>query len=245
MRPLLILPSLVTAALISTDYAVADTLTFLDFNGGNDLIVVEADPFDVNGVAGNTVFADPGNTGGTTTTSQATFQDASTWKYRDSNNWGGVPNDFTGVYSSFGNGAADNSELDVTTSVSGLDLNTYNVFVVFLSDSTLTNGAGIAAALSGDPLVDYLFTSETANGQIKVGESDSGGTGVFQAYAIQVGTVTGTEISIDAGLTNQVDSGSGDERSVYIGLGYQVVPEPGSLALLGLGGLCVLRRRRN
>ena len=64
MRPLLILPSLVTGTMIFANQSAAATVNFAGFNGGNDLTVVEADEFDTAGSAGNTVFADAGNTGG-------------------------------------------------------------------------------------------------------------------------------------------------------------------------------------
>lgn len=248
MRPLLMLPSLVTGTMILANQSAAVAVNFAGFNGGNDLTVVEADEFDTGGSAGNTVFADAGNTGGTTTRTQGSFGDEDTWKFRPSTGsgeWSGVPNEFTGVYSSFGNGATDNTALTVTTTVSGLDSNTYNIYAIYLAvnEANVADG-GIAAALSGDTLVDYPDVAGATGGADAISLGVTGDDPIWEAYAVQIGTVTGTGFAVDAGLLSSTDSGSGIQRNVYIGVGYQIVPEPGSLALLGLGGLTMLRRRR-
>lgn len=58
-----------------------------------------------------------------------------------------------------------------------------------------------------------------------------------------------TAVSFTNGGTNNLISysysGTGGGRFMGVVLSDVVVPEPGSLALMGLGGLCVLRRRRD
>lgn len=54
--------------------------------------------------------------------------------------------------------------------------------------------------------------------------------------------------SLDAGTTAirfETLEGAGNGRSQLDQFTITAVPEPGSLALMGLGGLCILRRRRN
>lgn len=248
MRPLLMLPFLVTGTMILANQSAAATVNFAGFNGGNDLTVVEADEFDIAGSAGNTVFADAGNTGGTTTQTQGSFSDADTWKFRPSsgsNEWSAVPNEFTGVYSSFGNGATDNAALTVTTTVNGLDSNTYNIYAIYVAVNSTNADGGIAAALSGETLVDYPDVAGSSGGAGSISLEVTGDDPVWEAYAVQIGTVTGTGFAVDAGLLSSTDTGSGIQRNLYVGVGYQIVPEPGSLALLGLGGLTMLRRRRS
>ena len=61
-------------------------------------------------------------------------------------------------------------------------------------------------------------------------------------YEYHVGTTSaGGAGTIDVYID---DNPGNDDRTWYDGVSYEAVPEPGSLALLGLGGLCVLQRRR-
>lgn len=217
------------------------------------ITVVEADEFDASGSAGNTVFTNVASTSPTTTRTQGSFNDASTWKYRaisGTGSWGAVPSEFSGVYSSFGNSdgnTADNGNLTVTTTVTGLANATYNVYVIYLGRNDGNDDGGVAAALSGNALVDYpdlVDDNAYANG-FSLGVSGATDS-AWVAYAVKIGEVTGTSISVDAGVLSTTDSGAGIERNTYLGIGYSLatVPEPSSTALLGLAGLGLLTRRR-
>ena len=48
----------------------------------------------------------------------------------------------------------------------------------------------------------------------------------------------------DVNVKGYEDAGGGANRVTYIGVAYREIPEPGSLALMGLGALMIARRRR-
>ncbi|MFC4991870.1 PEP-CTERM sorting domain-containing protein [Rubritalea tangerina] len=208
------------------------------------LSVVEADEFDLNtGTAGNTVFKS-GVLTGTTTRNQGSFSDNDTWKFRTENQWSGSGT-FAGAYSSFGNGATANDALTLTTTVSGLANGTYDVYVVYVGRNDSNDDGGIAAALSGNTLVDYPDASGASGGLNSI---DLGvGADVWSTFAVKIGTVSGTGFAVDAGLLSTTDTGSGIERNTYVGVAYQAVqsvPEPTATSLIGLGGLALMLRRR-
>lgn len=57
------------------------------------------------------------------------------------------------------------------------------------------------------------------------------------------GTTVTVYIYDNDGVTTDGSATANDDRTWYDGVGYEVVPEPASLALLGIGGLCLRRRR--
>lgn len=204
--------------------------------------VVEADEFNVGGSAGNTVFDGGAPATGTTTRTQGSFSDAATWKYRTESQWSSSGT-FSGAYSSYGNGGgAANTALTLTTTVTGLASDTYDVFAVYISRNDGVTDGGVAAALSGNSLVDYADVSGASGGATAISLGVS--SGEWEAFAVKVGTVTGTGFAVDAGVLSSTDSGSGIQRNTYVGVAYQAVPEPSSAALLGLGGLALILRRR-
>lgn len=74
---------------------------------------------------------------------------------------------------------------------------------------------------------------------------ETSNNGGFRIWEDAIGTATADasgEIDVYINFGNV--SGNYFVNSAYNGLSYTAVPEPGSLALLGLGGLGLLRRRR-
>ncbi len=143
------------------------------------------------------------------------------------------------------------------TNVNGLSPDTYDVFVYFWSDVP-NNGWRIRAALEegdgdwplftpttegvvqfyegGDATIfSSSLTENPFTGDVMVAE---GNRRLFQAH---VGTFTGTEFSV---FINDGPADSNNQRTWYDGVGYSVVPEPSTYALLaGLGVFAVILLR--
>ncbi len=146
---------------------------------------------------------------------------------------------------------------ELTTRISGLADNTYNVWVFFW-DSSGGSGAtqekwNISAGLTSGSLSSYSFDGAgTTTSTVAASTLTYTTTPIFTTstnitmYAVNLGqaTVTGGGGTIDV-FVDKLTGTSSTTRSWYDGVGYEVVPEPSSVALLGLfGGLALLRRRR-
>jgi hypothetical protein len=145
------------------------------------------------------------------------------------------------VYESTGNSNPSDNIPRVVTTVSGLALNTYDVYVYFWMDQ---NGSPWRIRAGFENTVDPLPLYVGSNGITPTDSpvswvgSDSQNRRLLQAY---LGQVTGTSISV---FVEDAPAANGNERTWYDGIGYAVIPEPATLVLLGLGALTVLRKRK-
>ena len=96
------------------------------------------------------------------------------------------------------------------------------------------------AATSGGLIID-VYEANNANfsvaptaGQTEIFTEDSGSQGWHTGAAYEIATADGTQ--------TQTWDGNGQEHA-YVAVHFNVVPEPASVALFGLGGLLMLKRR--
>ncbi len=161
------------------------------------------------------------------------------------------------IYQNAGFGAVDNAQR-LQLSVSGLAASTYNVYAYFwvdVSDWRLQadlvdnvggnlpmftrNTAGIVQYAPTGGSTTILSTDPSVNGGVNpfttavmVGE---GNRALFQAY---LGQVSGTSFNVF--LDDDPNMVDGNQRTWIDGVGYSVVPEPTSMALIGMGLLSFL-----
>lgn len=107
-----------------------------------------------------------------------------------------------------------------------------------------TNSTGLDPGFSGGlgatiPVDAGWFNSNPLNEQ--AGSAFAGGVAGITGYAIMIGqfVFTGNDFVFIASMAANEGSGTG----VNIGSGSFIIPAPGALALLGLGGLVARRRR--
>jgi len=154
---------------------------------------------------------------------------------------GSVPTGGTGtVYESTGNVSPSDDVPRIVTTVSGLPAATYDVYAYFWSDQN-SSPWRIRAGLTDDanPLPLYIGGSAPSGTPTPVNiATDSNGRILWQ---VLVGQQTGTSLSV---FVEDGPATTGNERTWYDGIGYEAIPEPTSVALLGVGCLGLLRRRR-
>jgi hypothetical protein len=130
----------------------------------------------------------------------------------------------------------------------------YDVFAYFWTDgsnwrirASTTNDAGelelfcLNPVPSGDPLPTQAVAADF-DSAVMVAE---GNRTLLQAYlgTEGVGVTTGN-VTIKAYIDDDPAHTYQNWRTWYDGIGYRAVPEPATIALLGLGGLALLRRKR-
>jgi len=147
---------------------------------------------------------------------------------------------------------------ELTTRITGLADGTYELWVFYwdqvVSDTQnwiisagLTPGALTSFSSPGEPTV----AGTTKTGVVNAGTLDftnsvlvEEGGGLRNMFGVNLGQVTisgGSAANIY--VDNLIGGGSGT-RAWFDGVGYELVPEPTSTALLSLGALALMRRRR-
>jgi uncharacterized protein (DUF2141 family) len=163
-------------------------------------------------------------------------EDGSAGGYTETGSWGGSGNGFFGFGHRFDSNTASTGS-SATWSFTGLANGTYIVAATWFINENRTQAAPYTVQGISVPTVNQELTP--SGGPILA--DGVGGPASFQI-------LTSTAVVSDGTLTvvlNDVDNSSGNTNYVVAdAIAVQLVPEPGSLALLGLGGLCVLRRRR-
>jgi hypothetical protein len=181
----------------------------------------------------------------------------------------GPANDGAWDKRAFGNGASiyqnasttaavDVNAVRLETSVSGLPMNTYDVYVYFWSDNSPTWRIG--ASLSDTPGQLSLYQPGGAN--VTQFYTGSDGTvlstalaqnpfdsavmvaeGNRRLYQAWIGTTTGT--GFDVFIEGDRSMTGFNQRTWYDGVGYSVVvPEPSSFAFVGCGLVALIATRR-
>lgn len=152
-------------------------------------------------------------------------------------------NDGDGAFDVNNNMTAGGWDTEIELVVGGQDLELTSLVI----DIKLTNGSGAGqttGSKSGQMLVDFLNASE-----VSVGSADLGGNVGYPSVSY-TRTLDLTGITLSAGQTYTMvvkarGTGYGHHKALdAIELNGNLVPEPGSLALIGLGGLLIARRRR-
>ncbi len=151
---------------------------------------------------------------------------------------------------------------ELTTQITGLADGTYEVYAFFwdqvMASAQLWNlSAGLAPGTPQNPLTTYKNPADTLSYATSVGVVDAGSLQFANSVATTTDPLTQRMFAISLGQV-VVSGGSpinvhidhfptingGLRRSIYDGVGYErVVPEPSSLAILGLGGLLFAWRR--
>ena len=198
---------------------------------GTTYTIVEIDPFASGGTAGNTTAVGGGffSAGGQSAT---TMRDRAVSAFNTA--YEGIVGDTNRVFDNTVSGP------ETITTIS-VPVGQYNVFAVYLYADPVgsqgDNSMGLQAMLNGS--VDGTVYNAT-NSTEKMALNDSN-----RSWAAGLAPIGTTPEGVTSFTVNLDDAESlGQARIDYIGVAYTLVPEPSSLALLGLGGLALLRRRR-
>lgn len=149
---------------------------------------------------------------------------------------------------------------ELNTTLSGLANGTYKVWVFYWDQVTNdTQNWTIAAGLTSGSLTTYsspgepaVTTATTVNvstaaslsftSSVQVASTDTNRQ-LFGVYLGEVGVTGGSDINFYVDMV--INGSSSASRTLYDGVGYELIPEPSTTLLGGLGLLALLRRRRN
>ena len=130
-----------------------------------------------------------------------------------------------------------------TITLSGLTGPAYDISIY----SAVANSATLNATRLADITVNGAF-SDGGESDDYSANSDGFGSGTVLLFSNVVPSSGSIDVIIQTPAGDPLPGSSGTNEDNYIGfinaLEFVVIPEPGSLALLGLGVLCLLSRRR-
>lgn len=140
------------------------------------------------------------------------------------------------IYQSIDSGQSGKDARTLKTTISGLDAGQeYAIYVYFWNDQ-YGSPWSIRAALSQAGLASAVFSPYSGSPtQVAL---DSASRKLWQA---NLGTVTGVT-SVDVWI-DDLPTDDSNQRTWYDGVGYELVPEPATLAILGLGAMLIRRKR--
>lgn len=217
----------------------ATAATFNANLDGTDFTVVEVDPFPDGGAEGNAGRADGS---GTFWSTAASSNSDDLWRERSflsGSGWGSIAGSTDRLF--------EISQADLTgapdlrLTVSGLAPENYQVVVLYTArdDNQSDANNGVVEAILNGSIGDsgtLIYTEGNASSAALT----SSGTDVWATYYGDLGLTGGGA----TGFTVDISGVAGFSRTHAIGVAYRIIPEPASLALLGLGGVMMLKRRR-
>jgi len=211
------------ALILDVSHSNPDGFTTTAYNGATGSITMTGPETPVAGLAGGT-----GN-----------VNNDNSWE----SNTGGPDGYNNSTYFFSRVGDASGGDSTVVWEFTGLTSGTYSVHVFYEHDTNRSTDAPFEifdGTAAGTPLVSTPVNQRLAPDDLTV--DDGQGTHSWEALASSV-TITGNTLSVR--LTNEANSGNDNFVIADAVRIVEVIPEPSSLALLGLGGLLVARRRRH
>lgn len=147
---------------------------------------------------------------------------------------------------------------EITTEITGLSDGTYNVWVFFweqvtsdvqdwVIDAGLTSGSTASYSSPAGPVTGSDFATPVNASTLTFSNSPSvvGAGGNQNMFGVNLGTDTVTGGSSIEVYIDKLFGNGGNNRTIFDGVGYElVIPEPSSSLLLALGGLALTGRRR-